>query len=303
MEAIFPTEFGIRGSNINALFQNENNLWIGSKSYDIGRGVTRLNTRNFQTDHYDFDITVNMNLTEVHSFYDSENTLWVGGNSVVLVFDKPDNFWRTLGEDRGIPNSDITSMVGDSNYVWIGSYYGIRQIDKKSNREEPMGFEYLFYNHPVNDLLLNDFGVWIASRTGIYLYDKNNPQIMNALSIGDSYLDFPVSRVTSIFQDNQLLYFATNIGVVSFNIEEKFWDMVIPASNYKGLDVSDLLVVGKFCFIGTNQGMFRINLKSKRTREYNFDFIGSVNSIEKIGKYVWMGTSEGLIRFKWRKDL
>jgi len=303
MEAIFPTEFGIRGSNINALFQNENNLWIGSKGYDIGRGVTRLNTRNFQTDHYDFDVTVNMNLTEVYSFYDFENTLWVGGNGVILVFDKPDNFWRTLGEDRGIPNSDITSMVGDSNYVWIGSYYGIRQINRKSKREEPMGFEYLFYNHPVNDLLLNEFGVWVASRTGIYLYDKNNPQIMNALSIGNSYLDFPVSRVTSIFQDNQLLYFATNIGVVSFNIEEKFWDMVIPASDYRGLDVSDLIVIGKFCFIGTSQGMFRINLKSKRTREYKFDFIGSVNSLEKIGKYVWMGTSEGLIRFKWRKDL
>ena len=303
MEAIFPTEFGIRGSNINALFQNENNLWIGSKGYDIGRGVTRLNTRNFQTDHYDFDVTVNMNLTEVYSFYDFENTLWVGGNGVILVFDKPDNFWRTLGEDRGIPNSDITSMVGDSNYVWIGSYYGIRQINRKSKREEPMGFEYLFYNHPVNDLLLNEFGVWVASRTGIYLYDKNNPQIMNGLSIGNSYLDFPVSRVTSIFQDNQLLYFATNIGVVSFNIEEKFWDMVIPASDYRGLDVSDLVVVGKFCFIGTSQGMFRINLKSKRTREYKFDFIGSVNSLEKIGKYVWMGTSEGLIRFKWRKDL
>ena len=303
MGAIFPTEFGIRGSNINALFQNENNLWIGSKGYDIGRGVTRLNTRNFQTDHYDFDVTVNMNLTEVYSFYDFENTLWVGGNGVILVFDKPDNFWRTLGEDRGIPNSDITSMVGDSNYVWIGSYYGIRQINRKSKREEPMGFEYLFYNHPVNDLLLNEFGVWVASRTGIYLYDKNNPQIMNALSIGNSYLDFPVSRVTSIFQDNQLLYFATNIGVVSFNIEEKFWDMVIPASDYRGLDVSDLIVVGKFCFIGTSQGMFRINLKSKRTREYKFDFIGSVNSLEKIGKYVWMGTSEGLIRFKWRKDL
>lgn len=303
MEAIFPTEFGIRGSNINALFHNEDNLWIGSKGYDIGRGVTRLNTRNFRTDHYDFDVTVNMNLTEVHSFYDFENTLWVGGNSVVLVFDKPDNFWRTLGEDRGIPNSDITSMVGDSNYVWIGSYYGIRQIDRKSKREEPMGFEYLFYNHPVNDLVLNEFGVWIASRTGIYLYDKSNPQIMNALSIGDSYLDFPVSRVTSIFQENELLYFATNIGVVSFNTKEKFWDMVIPASNYKGLDVSDLLVMGKFCFIATDQGMFRINLKSKRIREYSFDFIGSVNSIENIGKYVWMGTSEGLIRFKWRKDL
>ena len=126
---------------------------------------------------------------------------------------------------------------------------------------------------------------------------------MNALSIGNSYLDFPVSRVTSIFQKDELLYFATNIGVVSFNLYEKFWDLVIPASDYKGLDVSDMLILGKFCFIGTVEGMFRVNLKSKRTREYNFEFIGSVNSIENIGKYIWMGTSEGLIRFKWRKDL
>ena len=303
MEAMFPTEFGIRGSNINALFHNDEELWIGSKGYDIGRGVTKLNTRTFQTDHYDFDVTVNMNLTEIHSFYDFDNVLWVGGNSAILVFDKSENYWRTLGEERGIPNTDITSMVGDSNFVWIGSYRGIRQINRKTKREEQMGFEYLFYNHPVNDLFLNDYGVWIASRTGIYLYDKNNPQIMNALSIGDSYLDFPVSRVTSVFQQNNLIYFATNIGIIVFDTEEKFWDMAIPTSDYKGLDVNDILLLGKFCFIATDGGMFRINLKSKGVREYNFDFIGSVNTIENIGKYIWMGTSKGLIRFKWRKDL
>ena len=244
-----------------------------------------------------------MNLTEIHSFYDFDNVLWAGGNSVILIFDKSENYWRTLGEEKGIPNTEITSMVGDSNFVWIGSYRGIRQISRKTKREEPMGFEYLFYNHPVNDLFLNDYGVWIASRTGIYLYDKNNPQIMNALSIGDSYLDFPVSRVTSVFQQNNLVYFATNIGIVMFDTEEKFWDMAIPASDYRGLDVNDILLLGKFCFIATDRGMFRINLKSNGLREYNFDFIGSVNTIKNIGKYIWMGTSEGLIRFKWRKDL
>ena len=88
-----------------------------------------------------------------------------------------------------------------------------------------------------------------------------------------------------------------------FDTEEKFWDLAIPASDYKGLDVNDILLLGKFCFLATDGGMFRINLKSKGVREYNFDFIGSVNTIENIGKYVWMGTSEGLIRFKWRKDL
>jgi ligand-binding sensor domain-containing protein len=303
MAAIFPTEFGIRGSNIDALSLEENNLWIGSKDYEITRGITRLNTRNFQADHYDFDITVNMNLTEVRSIFNFDSDLWLGGNGVVLVFDKDDNYWRTLGQDRGIPDSDITSMVGDSNYVWIGSYYGIRQIDRRSKREEPMGFEYLFNNHPVYDLCINDYGVWIASRTGIYLYDKNNPQIMNALSLGISYLDFPLSRVTSIFQKKNILYFATNIGIVTFDMSEEVWDMLISVAEYRGLDVSDMSVIGNFCFIATEQGLFRINMKSHRVREYNFEFIGSVNTIKHFDKFIWIGTSEGLIRFKWRKDL
>ena len=303
MQAIFPTEFGVRGSNIEALSLDANNLWIGSKDYQISRGITRLNINNFQADHYDFDITVNMNLTEVHSILNFYSDLWLGGNGVVLVFDKDDNYWRTLGADRGIPDTDITSMVGDSNYIWIGSYYGIRQLDRRTRREEPMGFEYLFNNHPVYDLDINDYGVWIASRTGIYLYDKNNPQIMNALSLGISYLDFPVSRVTSIYQNKNILYFATNIGIVTFDMSEEIWDMLISAAEYKGLDVSDMLVVGKFCFIATQQGLFRINQKSHRVREYNFEFIGSVNTIKHMDKFIWIGTSEGLIRFKWRKDL
>ena len=303
MEAIYPTEFGIRGSNINALLVNNNNIWIGSKDYNIGRGITRLNINNFQADHYDFDITINMSLTGVHSFYHTENDLWVGGNGVVLTFDKDENYWRTLDEERGIPNSDLTSMVGDSNYIWVASYYGIRQIDRKTKREEPMGFEYLFYNHPVYDLAINDFGIWIASRTGIYLYDKNNPQIMNALSIGDSYLDFPVSRVTSICQDKNVIYFATNIGVVTFDLDKQIWDLLISVAEYRDNVVSDMIVIGKFCFIGTEQGLFRVSMKSKSVREYNFDFIGSVNALEHIGKYLWIGSSEGLIRFKWRKDL
>ena len=66
--------------------------------------------------------------------YNFDNNLWLGGDGVVLVFDREENYWRTLGEDRGIPESDITSMVGDSNYIWIGSYYCIRQIDRSTKR-------------------------------------------------------------------------------------------------------------------------------------------------------------------------
>ena len=126
---------------------------------------------------------------------------------------------------------------------------------------------------------------------------------MNALSIGDSYLDFPVSRVTSICQDKNVIYFATNIGVVTFDLEVQVWDLLISVAEYRDNVVSDMIVIGKFCFIGTEQGLFRINMKSHRVREYDFDFIGSVNALEHIDKHLWIGSSEGLIRFKWRKDL
>ena len=79
--------------------------------------------------------------------------------------------------------------------------------------------------------------------------------------------------------------------------------MMIPASEYRMLKVSDMLVIGKYCFLGTDQGLFRINLKTHRLREYSFDFIGSVNSLAYMDKFIWIGTSEGLLRFKWRKDL
>ena len=64
-----------------------------------------------------------------------------------------------------------------------------------------------------------------------------------------------------------------------------------------------LLVIGKYCFLGTEQGLFRINLKTHRMREYSFDFVGSVNSLAYTDKFIWIGTNEGVLRFKWRKDL
>ena len=304
METLFPTEFGIRGSDISAIIlDNNENLWVGSKDYSLSRGVSRINISNFQTDHYDFDVTINMDLTATHSLYSIDNEMWIGGNGVMLFYDKEDNYWRTIGEERGVPNSDITSIVGDSSYIWVGSKVGIRRIDRYTKREDAMGFEYLFYNHPIFDLHINNMGVWMATRTGIYLYDKNNPQIMDALLLGQSYLDFPLSMITAIYEKGENIYFATNIGIVIYNSNENVWDMVISSSEYKGYRVNDLSVIKNFCFIATEKGLFRINLKSHHIKEYNYGFIGSVNSIILKDKFIWLGTSEGLFRFKWRKDI
>ena len=38
-----------------------------------------------------------------------------------------------------------------------------------------------------------------------------------------------MSRVTSIYQHKNILYFATNIGVITFDLDEQIWDMLISA--------------------------------------------------------------------------
>ena len=304
METFFPSSFGIRGVDVGALYYHELDLWIGSADYSVGRGVTRLDPNTLQVDHFDFDVTVNMNPTDISSILDLDDELWVGGNSVVLLYDKDDNYWRTLGIDRGVPEGNINAIAGDTSFVWVGSSQGgLRQIRRKSRMEEVMGIESLFYNHPVYALYLNEFGLWIGTRTGIYLYDPNNPQVVNGSSIGISYLDFPLSQVTAIREDNGVLYVAANLGIVKFDLRERVWELAISAIQYKAHPVTAIVVERNFCFIGTKMGFFRINLKTGLIREYNYPFIGNINSMILMGNTLWLGSSEGLIRFKWKKDL
>ena len=244
-----------------------------------------------------------MNPTDIFSILDLDDELWIGGNNVVLLYDKDDNYWRTLGIDRGIPEGNINSIAGDTTFVWVGSSQGLRQINRKSRIEEVMGIESLFFNHPVNALHLNEFGLWIGTRTGIYLYDPKNPQVVNGNSIGISYLDFPLSQVTAIQEDNGALYIAANIGIVKFDLREHVWELVISAIQYKAHEVRAMSIGRNHCFIGTNVGFFRINFKTGLIREYNYPFIGNINSMILMGNTLWLGSSEGLIRFKWKKDL
>ena len=66
---------------------------------------------------------------------------------------------------------------------------------------------------------------------------------MDALLLGQSYLDFPLSIITAIYEKGENIYFATNIGIVTYNSNENVWDMVISSSEYKGHRVNDLSVI------------------------------------------------------------
>ena len=51
----------------------------------------------------------------------------------------------------------------------------------------------------------------------------------------------------------------------------------------------------KFLFLGTSNGLCRINIKTGQIKDYNYSFIGQVNDLILDDNILWVGSNNGLI--------
>ena len=303
MEAFYPMNPGITNTDVFGLYDDGNELWIGSADFIASKGISWLNPSSNESGVYEFEGTINMNPTSVYSLHVSNDELWAGGNELMLVYDMKEDSWRTLYEERGVPGGIIWDVYGDSTYIWVASSVGLRRIERATRREFPIGIENLFFNIPVYDIEGLDDDIWIGSRSGVFVFNKNNPQIQQAKDVGRK--DFPelMIRITAIEEFDRVIYVAGEMGIAKFDPDEREWDLLFPSTVYHAKPVYSLVVNQKHLFLGTDDGLVRINKKTGFVREYNFPFIGQINELLLDGKILWIGSSQGLIKFKWKRDL
>jgi len=303
MEAFYPMNPGITNTDVFGLYDDGNELWIGSADFITSKGISWMNPSSNESGVYEFEGTINMNPTSVYSLHVSNDELWAGGNELMLVYDMKEDSWRTLYEERGVPGGIIWDVYGDSTYIWVASSVGLRRIERATRREFPIGIENLFFNIPVYDIEGLDDDIWIGSRSGVFVFNKNNPQIQQAKDVGRK--DFPelMIRITAIEEFDRVIYVAGEMGIAKFDPDEREWDLLFPSTVYHAKPVYSLVVNQKHLFLGTDDGLVRINKKTGFVREYNFPFIGQINELLLDGKILWIGSSQGLIKFKWKRDL
>ncbi len=303
MEAFYPMNPGITNTDVFGLYDDGNELWIGSADFIASKGISWMNPSSNESGVYEFEGTINMNPTSVYSLHVSNDELWAGGNELMLVYDMKEDSWRTLYEERGVPGGIIWDVYGDSTYIWVASSVGLRRIERATRREFPIGIENLFFNIPVYDIEGLDDDIWIGSRSGVFVFNKNNPQIQQAKDVGRK--DFPelMIRITAIEEFDRVIYVAGEMGIAKFDPDEREWDLLFPSTVYHAKPVYSLVVNQKHLFLGTDDGLVRINKKTGFVREYNFPFIGQINELHLDGKTLWIGSSQGLIKFKWKRDL
>ena len=93
------------------------------------------------------------------------------------------------------------------------------------------------------------------------------------------------------------------MGIAKLNFDSNEWELVFNSVVYQNRFVNCLAINGNNIFLGTKDGIIRINEKTGFVQDYLFDFIGPVNELIIEDTILWAGTNNGLIKFKWKKDL
>ena len=303
METFSPLIPDISNTDVTAIYDDGNTLWLGSQDFVSSKGISWMDPRSIESQVYSFEETINMTPSPIFSLYATDSELWAGGDNILLVFDRKEDFWRTLGEERGAPPGKIWDLYGDPVHVWTGSSMGLRRIERSTRREDPIGIEYLFNQVPVYDIEGIEDKIWIGSRSGIFIYSEDNPQLRQGHDMGRK--DFPeqMHRITAIQEFERVIYVVGDMGIAKFDMEEKVWDLIFTSGVYHDKTVYSLAVNKRYLFLATEDGLVRVNKKTGFVKDYSFSFLGQGNEIVLEGNTLWLGTSNGLVKFKWKRDL
>jgi len=306
LEAFYPLRFGLANTDVTT-FTHGNQFWIAGRYGAEATGVTRFDYRRKMFDYFDFNVNINMNPQSLFSSLEVGNEIWLGGEFGILIYDKKESFWRLIDEARGLPTGTVVSMASDdSTYVWAGLSAGIARINIKTKRAEPVGIEDLFVGRFIFDLEMIDDQLWIGNESGLYVYDPQRKTLVKFTDFGDFSLLKGRQKVFSYFWKinsyKQQVFIATPQGILRYNSKSKQWDVLVEPSEYQGKRVLSMAFSANQCFLGTLDGVIRIDLQNHFSRWYNYSFIRRVNDMYITDGTLWLGTPEGLIAFAWNKD-
>ena len=304
METLTPIIPDIINDDVSSLHLDNYYLWIGSQNFLSSKGISKLEVNSLESFSFNFEETINMYPSSIYSFISSNNEIWAGGEGLILYYNREKNFWKTLDQSRGIPGGIIWDLCMTDRHLWMGSSRGIKRLEVATHSVDLIGIEQYFSNTQVYSIENIKNEIWIGSKSGLFIYSKDDPKLVNALSLQkkeeliNNFFNFTVIKES----DNQV-YVAGDMGVARFDIKLKEWDLISSSVAYGSEMIHSMAINDNYLFLGTRKGLSRINKRTGLIRDYNYPFIGQVNDLILDENILWIGSTNGLLKFKWKRDL
>ena len=307
MNTFYPVLYGLNNTNVQFLLFDDG-FWVGGRSNrGSNAGITFFSPGRQVYEHFDFKLMINMTPQSLYSAIDTKEEIWFGGEGQVLIYNKSQQYWRTLTGMDGVPRGKVITLAQDSTYVWLGASRGIGRISKASKKQNHTGFESLYDERFVNALTLFDDEIWIASDYHLRIFDLSTNTISNYNEQKNTNLERnnldAFQYYTAFTQAGENIYIGTTQGIIVYNSKSKETEILVNPTVYSGKVIKKMFVYDQYLWILTNKSIIRVKLNNMLVMVYNYDFMGTLNDLYITGDKLWIGTSEGLIKFYWQRDL
>lgn len=331
----FTTKDGLRDNNIKCVTEDyEGNLFLGSdggglikftnedfisytKEDDIGSNVVMsiLEDRNtniwlstygdgvgvFTSKGYVSFTTKDGlgNNTAWCSIESKDNRFWVGTSNGVSVFDGEK--FKTYSTVHGLNAKKVYALQEDNHgNIWIGTKEGVSVLDIKLEKITNLGIA-----RNIRSIYIeNEEYIWFCSSDGLFKYNV----LTGNFKVFTKRDGLPDESVMNILKDNKGSYWIGTSGGLAILSENKITKVKVPgnfaSNNINFLQLDDF----ENLWIGTNFGLYQLNIKGKKTfkltdfiRYSNLDGLKSLECNQNAAyidseNNLWFGTSYGLIK-------
>ena len=304
METFTPIIPDVINDDVLSLHMDGTYIWVGSQNFLKSKGISKFNLKTSESLIFNFDETINMQSSPIYSIISLGHEIWAGGESMLLYYNEKKDFWKTLEDSRVMSGGIVWDLCIDEHYLWMATSRGINRLDMSTHSIDHLGIEKYFSNTQVYAIEKVENDIWIGSKAGLFIYSNDDPKLINAKDLQkkedllDNFYNF-----TAVKENNNLVYVAGSLGIARYDYRLKEWKLISSSAVYEGEIVYSMAINEKFLFIGTRNGLCRINIKTGQIRDYNYPFIGQVNALILDDNILWVGSNNGFIKFKWKIDL
>jgi ligand-binding sensor domain-containing protein len=290
-KTITPKTVGIAVS-VPLTVSVENDLWLGGINNTKVSGISSIDNSFSEINNF---FETNYSGFFNADFYSSEtinNEVWFGSDGKVVVYNKRNDFFRTLGYEKGIPSQRIEFIEHLDGKIYIASKNDLIVLDVKSKKIINSQISNLIKrnNLSINFLDVINDELYLSLNGRVYVFDKEE-------NVNVEKFEFLVNdnfRVNGIYGNENSLFFSSEKGILS-NGDNKF----VPSSLYFNNKVNDIILINDNLYIGTSGGLAIYNLIEEQLNNfYDFSFIRNIFELEQVDEFLVLLTSTGLVKLR-----
>jgi signal transduction histidine kinase/ligand-binding sensor domain-containing protein len=223
----FAHNTSIRNNLVNAIYEEENYLWIGTQA-----GIDRLDKRQKVYEHFEFNPNNphSLGANVITSLYkDSRGNFWVGtwGGGVNRFDYHSNRFTRYLpGKEEGTIGSANAIWFCEDKYhnLWIGTNGGgLNRYDYRTNRfkkyiKDPKNKGSISGRSMSHVFCTRSGDLYVSMYTTLEKYNYQTDQFEHFIHPTNTNPNAFMANITSMFEDSKgNLWLTTNAGLEYFN--------------------------------------------------------------------------------------